>query len=53
MSHDERYGYLNNVIYFIAEYWGRLYYSDWRKYEQISYYDLPEAKVDFVFSQQL
>jgi hypothetical protein len=49
MSHSERVEYLDNVIYFIAMYRGRVYDSDWRHHEQISYYDLPDALIDFNF----
>lgn len=46
ISYDEWVEYLDNVHYFIQEVFGRYYDTDRYKNENISYYDLPYAKID-------
>jgi len=46
MSFDEWYEYLENVLDFIWEVRGRIYDSDRRHNEQVSFYDLPDCYLD-------
>lgn len=46
MSFDEWYEYLENVLDFIGEVWGRRYDSERYNYENISYYDMEYARID-------
>ena len=46
MDYEERYNYLENVLYFIQEVYGRYYDADRYKNERISYYDMPYCMMD-------
>ncbi len=51
LSYEEYYEYLDNVHYFVAEWFGLYFDPDYYKYDNVSYVVLPHCLMDNVLSK--